>query len=152
VRAIQRRLRTGLWRYLSRGDFPTLLTAPLVYSMAIPLLVLDAWVSLYQAICFRAWDIARVRRRSYFAIDRHQLTYLNGVEKINCFFCSYANGLFAYVGEVAARTEQYWCPIRHARRTRNPHHRSASFAAYGDAKAYREGLAHFRRLLRNGRG
>ena len=151
VRARQKRLRTGLWHHVWRGDVPTLLTSPIIYSVAVPLLLLDAWVSLYQAICFRAWDITRVRRRPYFALDHHRLAYLNSVEKLNCLFCSYANGLIAYVGEVAARTEQYWCPIRHARRTRNPHQRAAAFAAYGDALAYRDGLPQFRQALRNRR-
>jgi hypothetical protein len=63
-------------------------------------------------------------------------------------FCSYANGLIAYVREVAARTEQYWCPIRHARRLRHPHERYEAFAGYGDPLAYREGLTGLREALR----
>lgn len=148
VRAGHRRFRTGLWPYFWRGDMPTLLTAPVIYSVAVPFVVLDAWVSLYQAICFRAWGIARVHRRAYFAIDRHQLAYLNGIEKLNCMFCSYTNGLIAYVREVASRTEQYWCPIHHARRPRHPHERYKSFAAYGDPAAYRHGLRRLRDALR----
>jgi hypothetical protein len=142
VRAGHRRFRTGLWPYFWRGDIPTLLTAPVIF------VLLDAWVSVYQAVCFRAWGIARVRRRSYFAFDRHKLAYLNGIEKLNCMFCSYANGLIAYVREVAARTEQYWCPIHHARRLRHPHERYEGFAAYGDPAAYRRGSLRLRNALR----
>jgi hypothetical protein len=40
--------------------------------------------------------------------DRTHLAYLNLVEKINCAYCSYGNGLAAYLREIAARTEQYW--------------------------------------------
>ena len=148
VRTGHRRFRTGLWRYLWRGDLPTLLTAPVIYTVAVPFVVLDAWVTVYQAICFRAWDIVRVRRRDYFAIDRHKLAYLNGVEKLNCMFCSYANGLIGYVREVAARTEQYWCPIHHARRVQHPHERYKTFTAYGDPVAYRRGLTRLRDALR----
>jgi hypothetical protein len=36
--------------------------------------------------------MARVPRRRYFAVDRHKLAHLNGIEKVNCTFCSYANG------------------------------------------------------------
>jgi len=147
VRAVHRRFRTGLWPYFWRGDMPTLLTAPVIYSVALPFLLLDGWVGLYQAICFRAWGIARVRRRAYFALDRHKLAYLNGVEKLNCLFCSYANGLLAYVREVAARTEQYWCPIRHARRVRGTHDRYSSFVPYGNPQAYRRRLPHLRAAL-----
>ena len=42
-----------------------------------------------------------------------------GLLDINCIYRSYANGLCSYVTEVAARTEQHWCPIKHARRLRN---------------------------------
>jgi hypothetical protein len=144
ARAGHRRDRTGLWRYVASGDLATLMTAPIIYSVFVPFLLLDLWVSVYQAVCFRAWDIGRVRRRDYFAIDRHRLAYLNGVEKVNCLFCSYANGLIAYVREIAARTEAYWCPIRHARHVRGTHHRYAAFAAYGDPRGYRQQLAALR--------
>jgi hypothetical protein len=30
-------------------------------------------------------------------IDRHRLGYLNVIEKANCVYCSYANGVVAYV-------------------------------------------------------
>lgn len=144
VRTAHRRDRTGLWRYVLSGDLATLMTAPIVYSIAIPFMVLDLWVSVYQAVCFRAWGVTRVRRRDYIAIDRHKLAYLNGIEKFNCLFCSYANGLIAYVREIAARTEAYWCPIRHARRVRGVHDRYPSFAPYGDSPAYRQRLAALR--------
>jgi hypothetical protein len=50
--------------------------------------------------------------------DRYHLAYLNVLEKLNC---AYANGLIAYVREIAGRTEQYWCPIKHARRVIGAH-------------------------------
>src|SRR5688572_6830941 len=148
VRAGHRRQRTGLWRYILTGNAATVASAPVIYSAIVPFVVLDGWVTLYQAVCFRAWGLRRVRRRDYFAIDRHKLAYLNGLEKLNCLYCSYANGLVAYVSEIAARTEQYWCPIRHARRTRHAHDRTAAFAAYGDADAYRYRLPSLRAALR----
>ena len=39
-------------------------------------------------------------------IDRYALSYLNVIEKLNCVYCEYVNGLIAYVQEIAARTEQ----------------------------------------------
>lgn len=53
-------------------------------------------------------------------------------------YCSYANGLLAYVVEVAGRTEQHWCLIKHARRIQHTHGRYSHFLPYGDAHAYRE--------------
>jgi hypothetical protein len=139
--------RAPLAGYVLYGDLPTLLTTPVIYSLIVPFVLLDAWVSFYQAVCFRAWGLRRVRRRGYFVIDRHKLRYLNALEKAHCVYCGYINGLIAYVREVAARTEQYWCPIKHGRRVRRTHEHYRSFAGYGDAKAYREKLPALRRQL-----
>ena len=55
----------------------------------------------YQAICFPVYKIPKVRRRDYLVFDRHHLAYLNIIEKINCAYCSYANGAIAFMREVA---------------------------------------------------
>lgn len=143
-----RRHRAPLMAYALRSDLLTILTAPVIYSLIVPFVVMDLWVSLYQALCFRAWGMVRVRRREFFAIDRHQLGYLNALEKAHCVYCSYVNGLVAYVREVAARTEQYWCPIRHRRRLRGRHDRDTAFAPYSDGAAYREALPSLRAKLK----
>jgi hypothetical protein len=142
------RRRPGFWPFLMHGDAWTVLATPVIYSTLVPFAVLDAWISLYQAICFRLWGLRPVRRRDYFVIDRHTLGYLNAIERLNCLFCSYANGLIGYVREITARTEQYWCPIKHARRVRHPHGRYASFVPYGDAERYERDLPTLRRALK----
>lgn len=147
VRRVHAGFRVGLLQYVLGGDLPTLLTTPVVYSLLLPFGLLDVWVTLFQAACFRAWGIPLVRRRRYLVFDRRSLAYLNALEKVNCVFCGYANGVIAYVREVAARTEQYWCPIRHGRRVRDPHARYANFVAYGDAETYRRALPLLRRAL-----
>lgn len=148
TRPADRRYRVGLWSYVLGSDAATALTSPLVYLLLVPFALLDVTVAVYQAICFRAWGVARVHRGSYFAIDRHTLGYLNGLEKLNCLYCSYANGVLAFVREVASRTEQYWCPIRHARQLPDPHPRYESFARYGDAASYRATLPQLRTQLK----
>jgi hypothetical protein len=147
LRQEHRRLRPSLIAYLRGGGAATFLTAPIVYSLIVPLVALDLWITVYQWICFPVYGVARVPRRRYFALDRHKLAYLNAIEKVNCTFCSYANGLFAYAREVAARTEQYWCPIKHARRVPAPHSHYDRFVEYGDAPAYRAEQPALRRLL-----
>jgi hypothetical protein len=147
-REAHRRLRQSIPAYIRSGNVLSLLTAPIIYSLLLPLIAIDLWVTLYQSICFRVYGIARVPRRQYFTIDRHKLAYLNGIEKVNCTFCSYANGLLAYVREVAARTEQYWCPIKHARTIPVPHSRYHLFFDYGDAERYRRDLMPLRDALR----
>jgi hypothetical protein len=125
------------------------ITAPVTYSVVIPLVLLDLFATVYQAICFPVYGIAKVDRRKYLAFDRRRLAYLNALEKLNCEYCSYANGLIAYVREIAGRTEQYWCPIKHAIRVRATHEHYRRFLDYGDAKAYRDELEDLRRELRD---
>jgi hypothetical protein len=145
-RAMQVRLR----RYVAEASLLTIVTAPVIYALILPLLCLDLGVMTYQAICFRAYGIERVRRRDYLVFDRRHLAYLNAIEKLNCAYCSYAIGLLAFVTEVAARTEQYWCPIKHARRVLGMHARYGAFVDFGDAEAFQRAREEFRRKLRGG--
>jgi hypothetical protein len=103
----------------------------------IPFLLLDASVALYQLVCFPIYGIPRVQRKDYLVFDRGRLAYLNTIEKIGCIYCSYANGLLALITEIAARSEQYFCPIKHAHRLAQTHSRYTKFLPYGDAHAYR---------------
>jgi hypothetical protein len=146
--AEQRKLRTSVTHFLARSPLGSIVSAPVIYSMIIPLVLIDLWTSFYQAICFRAYSIPRVKRSDYIALDRSQLGYLNVIEALNCSFCGYGNGVIAYVREVASRTEQYWCPIKHAVRVSAPHDRYISFLEYGDAEGYRSRLNAFRDQLR----
>ncbi|MGH9714167.1 MAG: hypothetical protein ACRD5M_12790 [Candidatus Acidiferrales bacterium] len=140
IKREHRRLKTSLFRYIAGSRVLAILTAPFIYACFIPFALLDLFVSTYQAVCFPIYGIPKARRKDYMAIDRNKLRYLNALEGLNCLYCSYANGLLAYVVEVAGRTEQHWCPIRHARRVQRTHDRYSHFLAYGDASAYREHL------------
>jgi hypothetical protein len=144
-----RQLRTGLARYLTNARPLVVFSAPIIYSLIIPFAVVDAWVSLYQAVCFRVYKIPQVQRSRYMVFDRAGLPYLNALEKLNCAYCSYVNGVIAYVREVAARTEQYWCPIKHARRVLGAHGRYLDFAEYGEGEGYRQKLETLRTKLAN---
>lgn len=141
-------LKTGLARYLARANPLVILTAPVIYSMIVPFVILDLWVSAYQAICFRVYRIPQVERRRYVVFDRSALAYLNLIEKINCAYCSYGNGVIAYAREIAGRTEQYWCPIKHARRVLGAHPHYADFADYGDGEGYADHLRRSRASVR----
>ncbi len=114
------------------------LTAPFIYALIIPLVLLDIFVSIYQAVCFPTYGIEKVKRSDYLVFDRGHLAYLNALEKLNCAYCSYANGLLAYAHEIAGRTEAYWCPIKHARKTAGAHANYIDFVPFGDADAYRK--------------
>jgi hypothetical protein len=143
-----RELRVRLSSYLLNARPLVILTAPIIYSLIIPFVLLDLFVTVYQTVCFPAYGIPKVRRADYFAFDRGHLAYLNAIERLNCEYCTYANGLIAYVREIASRTEQYWCPIKHAMRVMGTHERYSGFEDYGDAHGYRSELERHRRSLK----
>jgi hypothetical protein len=148
VAASHRRLRLGMAKFFGRTSPGVVLTAPVIYSLLLPLVLMDIWASAYQGVCFRAYGLPRVVRDDYIAFDRGRLTYLNVIERLNCAFCAYANGVIGYVREIASRTEQYWCPIKHAVKISDPHRRYYEFLEYGDAEGYRARLNEFRARLR----
>jgi hypothetical protein len=143
----QRRFKTGLFKYILSADLLTVLTAPVIYAVIFPMVLLDISVTLYQHICFRVYGIPRVKRSDYFVFDRAHLAYLNLLEKINCAYCSYGNGLMAYAREIVARTEQYWCPIKHARKVMAAHPYYTGFVDFGDAESYKQELERLRAQL-----
>jgi hypothetical protein len=141
----QKRLKTGLFHYLLQSRPLNIITAPIIYFGFIPFGILDLFLSAYQLSCFPIYGIPTVKRVEYLIFDREDLPYLNVIEKFNCFYCSYGNGLFAYAREIAARTEQYWCPIKHARRIKAAHDRYPRFFEFGDAESYSKGLERLRK-------
>lgn len=147
IEEAHRRLKTGFLHWLVSYRPQNLITGPVIYSMIVPLLVLDLFVSFYQAACFPIYRVAKVRRGDYIVFDRQHLEYLNFIEKFHCTYCAYGAGLVAYVGEIVARTEQYFCPIKHARKMLGTHTRYARFLDYGDAADYEARLEEFRVAL-----
>jgi hypothetical protein len=134
----QNRNQSPLWNYVRNSRFFVGLTAPFIYGCIIPFVLIDLFITVYQWVAFPIYGIPKARRSDYIVFDRGKLCYLNLLERINCAYCSYGNGVIAFVTEVAARTEQHWCPIRHAHRIYHPHDRYSHFLPYGDAKAYRQ--------------
>lgn len=140
VVARHRAARVRFWEFLRYTRPMVVLTAPFIYALILPFVVLDIMVSLYQAVCFPVYGITKVRRGDHIVIDRHLLHYLNLLQKLNCLYCSYVNGLISYIREIGARTEQYWCPIKHSRRAKGSHDRHADFIDYGDAEGWQTEL------------
>jgi hypothetical protein len=115
-----------------------IIAAPLIYVLIIPIVFFDIFLELYHQICFRLYEMKLVSRSEYIKIDRHKLKYLNWFEKLNCVYCGYGNGLIQYACEIFARTEKYWCGIKHAKYSnfKEPKHHE-SFLEYDDEKAYK---------------
>ncbi|GAB4486589.1 MAG: hypothetical protein OHK006_14580 [Thermodesulfovibrionales bacterium] len=140
IASLHRKFAGSLVHYVLSSRLPVVLSAPVIYAMIVPALILDVCLFVYQLVCFHVYGIPRVARRDHVILDRHYLKYLNPLEKLNCDYCSYFNGLMSYAMEIGARTEQYWCPIKHASATAQRHSRYHLFFDYGDAASYREKL------------
>ena len=149
VLAQQRRFRTGVIAYLRSSSLTQIICIPFVYGLIVPLLLLDISVCLYQGVCFYFWKLPKTARSDYVIFDRRHLAYLNSIQKLNCLFCGYANGVIAFVREIASQTEQYWCPIKHAVRRRGAHDRYRNFLEYGDAEGFQRKSEEYRRMLQN---
>ena len=149
IRRQHQKLRKQLHRYLLGSRFLVLLTTPVIYACLVPITLLDLVCSFYQWICFPIYGIPYVKRGDYLAFDRHHLQYLNLIEKINCEYCAYANGVLNYVVEIAARTEQYWCPIKHFTCVKCTHKRYRHFVNFGDGEGYARRLEQIRKEFRD---
>jgi hypothetical protein len=138
------KLKTNFFRWLVTDRPQNLITGPIIYSMIIPLVITDIFISFYQITCFPIYGIKKVRRADYIVFDRQQLHYLNFIEKFHCTYCAYGSGMIAYISEIVARTEQYFCPIKHARKIIGTHARYAHFLDFGEAENYEAKLEKFR--------
>ncbi len=149
VRRRHRALRVR-WLVFLRATRPmVLLTAPFIYMLIVPFALLDLFVWVYQAICFPVYGIPKVPRGDHIRIDRQHLAYLNAVQKVNCMYCGYCNGVVSWVREVAGRTEAYWCPIKHAARVEGAHGHYPGFMDFGDGEGYESGVVRARNRVRH---
>ena len=149
IRESHRKLKRGLLHWIVTDRPQNFITGPIIYSLVVPLICMDLCVTVYQALCFPIYRIGKVRRADYIIFDRQHLEYLNFFERFHCTYCAYANGLLAYTLEVAMRTEQYFCPIKHAHRVLGAVARYERFLPYGDATDYHAKLNEFRIALEN---
>ena len=147
IREAHKKLKISWFYWFITVSPKHLLSGPFIYGLVIPLIAFDISISLYQSICFRLYGVSRVKRSTYFIFDHRHLAYLNLFEKINCLYCSYAVGLINYSREIASRTEQYWCPIKHAHKLVDAHHRYTDFLDYGNADDYENNMEKIRSEL-----
>jgi len=147
IRDAHHKLKRGVISWLLSVPLKSFLTLPIIYAMIIPLALTDLFVSIYQATCFPIYGIHKIRRSDYITFDHQHLAYLNIIEKFHCMYCSYANGMIAYVREITARTEQYFCPIKHAQKMLGAHRRYQSYLEYGEADNFQSRLDQFRAEL-----
>ena len=139
ARLAQKKVKNSVFKDIKTyKNFKHIISAPFIYGMIIPFIIMDIGLFIYQNICFRLYNIPLVKRSEYIVFDRQHLKYLNFLDRFNCLYCSYWNGILSYGVEIAGRTEKYWCPIKHAKRTKTLHTWQKHFADYGDSDGFRE--------------
>ena len=121
-----------------------LLSSPLIYAMIIPAVLFDIILFLYQQVIFRIYKFDFIKRSDYMLFDHQYLGYLNPIEKLNCLYCSYFNGLMLYASAIAGRSELYFCPIKHAKKVVSQHKYYDAFLPYGDEEDYQKKLKELR--------
>jgi hypothetical protein len=84
-----------------------------IYSMIIPLIIIDVWATIYQFVYFNVMGIPMIKKSDHISFERWDLDKLNLWQKINCVYCEYANGILAWVKAVGVQTEIYSCAIKH---------------------------------------
>jgi len=116
-----------------------IISAPFIYFGIFPTILLDFSIEVYHRICFPLYNLEYVKRSNYIKIDRHKLSYLNPIDKVNCMYCGYVNGFFAYGSEIVARTEDYWCGIQHKKSKgfKAPKHHE-NFVKYDDYNEFKD--------------
>ncbi len=145
----QREAMKHLLIYFREIPFLHLISSPIVYAMIIPAIVLDVMLFIYQQVIFRIYKFEFIRRSDYIVFDRQYLRYLNFIERLNCVYCSYFNGLMHYVSEIASKSELYFCPIKHAKKTAYEPECYSDFLTYGDEKDFQEKLQEIRDKAQN---
>lgn len=75
---------------------PNLLLFPFavvaIYSLIIPIVILDISISLYQLIYFTTMEIPKISKKQFVVMERWDLSKLTFLQKINCVYCEYVNG------------------------------------------------------------
>lgn len=115
------------------------LAFPFIWSLILPISVLDFSLEIYHHVAFPLYGIPKVKRKNYIKIDRQKLAYLSPADKINCMYCGYANGFAAYMVRIAGDTEKYWCGIKHQESADfipQPHQKD--FLPYDDEQALKD--------------
>lgn len=117
-----------------------LVAQPIIWGMAIPVVILDICMEIYHRVCFPILGMPYLKRSHYIRIiDRGKLPYLSWPQKLGCMYCGYVNGWLHYASVMAGMTENYFCAIMHLEeRGYIPSEHEKSFTKYGDEASLRK--------------
>lgn len=97
------------------------------YLCIFPLVMVDVFIWQFQNIYFWGMEIPLIKRKNFVIMDRYMLGKLTIWQRINCFYCEYANGIVAYAKAVVNQTELYSCAIKHVHHPLGQNHQKAFF-------------------------
>lgn len=123
-----------------------LIVSPVTYLMIFPAVFLHFSISVYQLFVFKILGIPYIDSKDFFIYDRQFMKKLNLFEKINCYYCSYYNNLFAYCVEIAARTERFWCPLKYEHSLIHKHSQYIKFLSSKDGQEFRQKWENLRKF------
>ncbi len=109
-----------------------IISAMAIYSMIIPLFIFSIWTWIYQELYFTLQDIPKVSIKDYVKFDRWDLKKLNHIQKMNCVYCEYANGVVSWGKAVAHQTEIYSCAIKHRHLVRGQLEENEKYFKYSE--------------------
>ena len=89
---LHKKIASSLFFYIVKAPLLIILSAPIIYAMIVPAMLMDLTLWVYQTVCFPIYAIPKVKRSDHIVLDRHYLKYLNLLERMNCDYCSYFNG------------------------------------------------------------
>jgi len=101
----------------------------MIWSAIGPIFLADIYATIYQEIYFTIQGIPKIKRSNYVKLDRWELSKLSIGQKLSCIYCSYANGIIAWIKAIINQTETYSCAIKHQYKMPGQEHQ-ADFAEY----------------------
>ena len=66
VEQAHRKLKVGIIHWLRKSNPLNVLSAPVIYAMIFPFMLLDLTISIYQLICFSLYNIQKVDRKKVY--------------------------------------------------------------------------------------
>lgn len=93
-----------------------------IYAEVVFIVLVHLVCWLHHVVVFTIFRIPKPRLRDFMIFDRGRLTKLTWMQRIGCVYCSYVNGVAAWVKATANATEIYACAIKHAITKRGMEH------------------------------
>jgi len=62
---LHKKIRIPLFVYISKAPILTILSAPIIYAMVVPAVIMDLALWIYQIVCLPVYGIPKVKRSAH---------------------------------------------------------------------------------------